>query len=736
MGRNRNDKGKGKTIEQPKQKKSKTQKEWDRALAAVDAYNRQEGFVIRDETTPPTRRSTRTRASGRSGSTPSSRSGGRKRVRQELEAVETQQQQSEQSAQSEQQQQSEQSEPQPPAQGEVRLLDLTSCKGPRIKRLRFVPVEEWFPEVREEGIDPRFWTVVQESFYRSFGRKSVQLSQHRTLRWEYLQSAAGGADVRRHFDAFPGLTALLTQVDRYVGDWVRVFYATVWIAPDRSFIQFMFQGEVYKLYRADMLEALRLQESTRFLHEVVHPNAHPPRRPLTGGVFPTDDEICLLFRSPFPPGSLRLPEMLTPEARAVHFALRRSLLPRIGNAEAITSIQQWLLLSILTHQQFDILDLILCEIEDNIAEGLGRQQPFAHFISYLLARSIHYPEHLGVYQQTPKRFPDYIPSAPTDRRRGQRAMAQAQRQIPAEERDRVAAEDQALAEAEAELPHAFIDLDDDDSDSEDIEFIPPLPRRHDAEAGGSTQGAPQTSVPSSDTETATTEPSAAVPSEITLILRQMQQQQAAQAEDARRREEQQFALMQSLQQQQQAMFAALQADRENNARLFSVLFQAQGLQLPAPAPASAPAPSHLPGSVSALLRTPGSDFPLSALLASGVYSLPAGMSQRPVLPSLTSPIPTGPLSFEDTPQPTVPEQQQPVISPHVPQLSVVPSSVAEPALDAPDAALQSVQDQIVEATAAAGHSSSSSDSEADGSQFVVAPSSTPLGPPSSPAPAA
>ncbi|XP_062197289.1 predicted GPI-anchored protein 58 [Phragmites australis] len=110
------------------------------------------------------------------------------------------------------------------------------------------------------------------------------------------------------------------------------------------------------------------------------------------------------------------------------------------------------------------------------------------------------------------------------------------------------------------------------------------------------------------------------------------------------------------------------------------------------------------------------------------------MSQSPVLPSLASPVPTGPLSFEDTPQPTVPEQQQPVVSPHAPQLSVVPSSVAEPALDAPDATLQSVQHQIDEATAAAGHSPSSSDSEADGSQFVVAPSSTASGPPSSPAP--
>ena len=59
--------------------------------------------------------------------------------------------------------------------------------------------------------------------------------------------------------------------------------------------------------------------------------------------------------------------MLTPQAKVIHFALRRSLLSRIDYGEAIISLQQWLILSILTHQRFDIVDLILCEIKDDIA---------------------------------------------------------------------------------------------------------------------------------------------------------------------------------------------------------------------------------------------------------------------------------------------------------------------------------------------------------------------------------
>ena len=131
----------------------------------------------------------------------------------------------------------------------------------------------------------------------------------------------------------------MSGVGQYVEDWVRVFYTTFWIAPERNFIQFMFQGESFRLYRNNTLEALGLQASSRWLHEIVHPHAQPLHRPLVGGVFPTDDEIRSIFRPPFAPGSPRVPDMLTPKAKALHMALRRSLLPMIGYGEAITSLQ-------------------------------------------------------------------------------------------------------------------------------------------------------------------------------------------------------------------------------------------------------------------------------------------------------------------------------------------------------------------------------------------------------------
>ena len=60
-----------------------------------------------------------------------------------------------------------------------------------------------------------------------------------------------------------------------------------------------------------------------------------------------------------------------PEAYAVHMALRRTLLPRSSYPEGFTGLQQLLLLHILTHEPFDIVDFILAEIEDVITDGMG-----------------------------------------------------------------------------------------------------------------------------------------------------------------------------------------------------------------------------------------------------------------------------------------------------------------------------------------------------------------------------
>jgi hypothetical protein len=88
-------------------------------------------------------------------------------------------------------------------------------------------------------------------------------------------------------------------------------------------------------------------------------------------VFLSDEEMAGLFVELFTgKRAYHTPDMLTPEANMVRRALWKTLLPRIGNAESVTGLQHWLLLHVMTGRPFDIVDFILCEIEDVILHGL------------------------------------------------------------------------------------------------------------------------------------------------------------------------------------------------------------------------------------------------------------------------------------------------------------------------------------------------------------------------------
>jgi len=92
------------------------------------------------------------------------------------------------------------------------------------------------------------------------------------------------------------------------------------------------------------------------------------------------DEVRCIFREPFGDGSSRLPRDLTPTARLLNEIVRRTLLPRMGYREGLTRMQQYILSYLASQTPFDIWDLLLCEIEDTIAEGFRghRQLPYAH----------------------------------------------------------------------------------------------------------------------------------------------------------------------------------------------------------------------------------------------------------------------------------------------------------------------------------------------------------------------
>ena len=98
---------------------------------------------------------------------------------------------------------------------------------------------------------------------------------------------------------------------------------------------------------------------------------------------------------------------------------------RQGGPESQPQSQPLLLLHILTHEPFDIVDFILAEIEDVITDGMGvvRQFPYAHWISYICSMIVpdESPVSAVYHQDEAPRFPVYRPTAPQDRRRGRQA---------------------------------------------------------------------------------------------------------------------------------------------------------------------------------------------------------------------------------------------------------------------------------------------------------------------------
>jgi hypothetical protein len=48
--------------------------------------------------------------------------------------------------------------------------------------------------------------------------------------------------------------------------------------------------------------------------------------------------------------------------------MRRTLLPRMGYREATTHIQLWLLGALISHSEFDVVDFLICEIEDTVLD--------------------------------------------------------------------------------------------------------------------------------------------------------------------------------------------------------------------------------------------------------------------------------------------------------------------------------------------------------------------------------
>jgi hypothetical protein len=216
----------------------------------------------------------------------------------------------------------------------------------------------------------------------------IALCAHRLLDLPAFLLAAG-ADSEVHLSYLPGLLTLLTTSGRYVEEWVRLFYASVWIDPDHQWMRFRFEREDVTLHASQIRQLFGITESSTRLHILLYGTSDPPRRP-HGGVASATAHIAALFRPPFTDGSRRSPADFTPAAKYLYQIMRRTLLPRMDYREATTHIQLWLLGALISHSEYDVVDFLICEIEDTVLDGLHahRRLPYAHYLCYNFAQLI------------------------------------------------------------------------------------------------------------------------------------------------------------------------------------------------------------------------------------------------------------------------------------------------------------------------------------------------------------
>jgi len=90
---------------------------------------------------------------------------------------------------------------------EVWFRDFRLFVSKKTRSVRFCPLEFRFPLVKEEGTKDEFWTLTQESFFRSYHDRGTSLADERRLRWPELERAVG-ITIRPLFEWFSSFVNL------------------------------------------------------------------------------------------------------------------------------------------------------------------------------------------------------------------------------------------------------------------------------------------------------------------------------------------------------------------------------------------------------------------------------------------------------------------------------------------------------------------------------------------------
>jgi hypothetical protein len=226
----------------------------------------------------------------------------------------------------------------------------------------------------------------------------------------------------------------------------------------------------------------------------------------------------------------------------------------MGYREATTHIQLWLLGALVSHSEFDVVDFLICEIEDTILDGLRahRQLSYAHYLCHIFAQLIRPPQFQGTLEASRLVFGSYRPAP----------EAPVLASTPVFDTQ---AEDTALRQFEAQDAA----VDDDDFG---IPPPPPMPpRSHDHEAGSSS---------------ATPAAPPAIDPALASILQTLTQQQAHLAAEQTRQaaahqqlSERMLSMFQTIQDRQDSLQQQLLQDRAEIRAFMTLMLQHSGVSI-------------------------------------------------------------------------------------------------------------------------------------------------------------
>jgi hypothetical protein len=237
----------------------------------------------------------------------------------------------------------------------------------------------------------------------------------------------------------------------------------------------------------------------------------------------------------------------------------------MGYREATTHIQLWLLGALVSHSEFDVVDFLICEIEDTVLDGIRarRQLPYAHYLCHIFAQLIRPPQFQGTLEASRLVFGSYRPAP----------EAPVPASAPVFDSQ---AEDAALHQFEAQ--DAAVDDDDDDFGIPPPPPPPMPPRSHDHEAGSSS---------------ATPAAPPAIDPAIASILQSLTQQQAHLAAEQTWLSERMLSMFQTIQDRQDSLQQQLLQDRAESRAFMALMLQHSGVLVP-PVQSAPPPPLQAP----------------------------------------------------------------------------------------------------------------------------------------------